>query len=77
MSAKRRPVQYVGTRQQKYREGNAAGLNPERFAVETFFFHSNSFLDQRANIMTLLSENQNMEHDQLIKLANSAVLNFK
>lgn len=27
--------------------------------------------------MTLLSENQNMEHDQLIKLANSAVTKFK
>jgi len=31
------------------------------------------FLDQRTNIMNLLNENQKIDHDQLIQLANKAV----
>jgi hypothetical protein len=36
-----------------------------------------TFLDQRSNIMTLLNENQSIDHDQLIQLANNAIAKFK
>jgi hypothetical protein len=36
-----------------------------------------TFLDQRSNIMTLLNENQSIDHDKLIQLANNAIAKFK
>ena len=36
-----------------------------------------TFLDQRSNIMTLLNENQSIDHDQLITLANNAITKLK
>ena len=36
-----------------------------------------TFLDQRSNIMTLLNDNQSIDHDQLITLANNAITKFK